>query len=47
MQNLSFVFIICTKESHAVPVDINRAFRPSLIKSLPKAPLKLRDEDVP
>ena len=29
------LFNMCTKKSHAVPVDNTRAFRPSLIKSLP------------
>jgi len=40
------LFNICTKESNAVPVGKTRTSRPSLIKSLPQASLKLRDEDV-
>jgi len=45
---LTFIFILyfCTKKSHAVPVENNRTFYPSLIKNLHKVSLKIRDENV-
>jgi len=42
---MQMLFNICTKESNAVPVGKIRTSHPSLIKSLPQASLKLRDED--
>ncbi|OIQ05990.1 MAG: hypothetical protein AUK59_01640 [Candidatus Altarchaeum sp. CG2_30_32_3053] len=45
ISKLIFLFKMCTKKSHAVPVDKYRAFHPSLIKSLHKASLKLREEE--